>query len=444
MSDTAGKRIAKNTGLMFIGKGGGAIFNVLVLWAVTNAVDTVTVGLVFLIHSTMLLIGELGAFKSWQALIKYGVPHIKRDNINGLHRLIRFSIGVDLVTAFMAFVIAEVFLWIGAELIGLSPDVRYLAMAYCVSILMRQRSASIGVLRLVDRFDLLAMHSVVLPFTRFVGAVIVWRSGGGITEFVIVWFIAGIFEHFVLWALALGVLRKRGLLKGLFSKRPSLREPEAGLWRFSLTAHIDASMVVAKQELPLLLAGGVLGPAFAAVFKVAVQIASVLTRGTQQLDEVIYPELAKLVEAGETWRIWPLILRTGAILVAIALFTGGLVAAFGPQVLSRLLGQDFGPSAGIALLLLLAGAISAAYSPLLPTLYAAGRPGQAAIARAAGVVVLLVLFVVFTASIGPLGSGWAFIIGDTVALILAGVLTQRALARQMREDDKPPSPDRTP
>lgn len=436
MSDTTGKRIAKNTGLMFIGKGGGAIFNVLVVWAVTNAIETTAVGMLFLIHSTMLLIGEVGAFKSWQALIKYGVPHYNKNNVEGLHRLIRFSIGVDLLMAIVACGVAEVFVWFGAELIGLSADLRFLAMAYCLSILMRQRSASIGVLRLVDRFDLLAMHSVVLPFVRFIGAVIVWLTGGGIGEFVLVWFVAGVFEHFILWALALRVLHTRGLLKGLFSKLPRLNQPEAGLWRFSLTAHIDASMVVAKQELPVLLAGGVLGAAFAAVFKIAIQIASVLVRGTQQLDEVIYPELAKLVEAGETWRIWPLILRTAAILVAIALVTGGLVAAFGPQFLSAVMGTDYGPSAGIALLLLLAGAISAAYSPLLPALYAAGRPGQAAIARAVGVMVLLVLFVVFSRAFGPAGSGWAFIIGDTIALILAGVLTQRALALQIRKDNE--------
>lgn len=438
--DTAGKRIAKNTGLMFIGKGGGAVFNVLVLFAAANTLETAAVGMLFLIHSTMLLMGEVGAFKSWQALIKYGVPHYKLRDIESLHKLIRFSIGVDLVMAIFACLVAEVFLYFAAELIGLSDEVRGIAMAYCLTILLRQRSASIGVLRLLDRFDLLAIHSVVLPFTRFAGAILVWALGGGIPEFVLIWFIAGVLEHFVLWGMAIWVLKREALLAGLFASPPVLRAPEKGLWQFSLTAHIDASMVVAKQELPLLLAGGVLGPAFAAVFKVAVQISSVLVRGTQQLDEVIYPELAKLVEAGETWRIWPLILRTGGILVAIALFTGGLVAAFGPQALSKLMGTDYGPSAGIALLLLLAGAISAACSPLLPTLYAAGRPGQAAIARAAGVVVLLVLFVTFSRSIGPMGTGWAFIIGDTISLILSVILTQRALSRQIEQDNHNANP----
>ncbi|MEO1474111.1 MAG: hypothetical protein AAFS03_09270, partial [Pseudomonadota bacterium] len=174
---------------------------------------------------------------------------------------------------------------------------------------------------------------------------------------------------------------------------------------------------------------GVLGPAYAAIFKVAVQIASVLVRGTQQLDEVIYPELARMIHGGEAKRVWPLVIRAGAILVAIAVAVGAVVAALGPDVLSWALQTDYRPSAPLAMLLLFAGAISGAYAPLLPTLYAAGRPDQALLARGAGVVVLLILFVVLAKTIGSLGPGFAFIIGDTIALVFAATLTQRALTR---------------
>jgi len=165
-----------------------------------------------------------------------------------------------------------------------------------------------------------------------------------------------------------------------------------------------------------------------------VQISSILVRGTQQLDEVIYPELAQMINQGKADKIWPLVIRSGAILVAIAVCVGTLVSLFGPEALSALLQKDYGASAPLATLLLLAGAVSAAYAPLLPTLYAAGRPGQAAIARATGVGVLLILFIVLARVVGPLGPGWAFVIGDLVALVIAAILTQRALAHQIAQD----------
>lgn len=430
----AGRRIAKNTGLMFGGKGSGAIFNVLVLFVVGRAVSAQALGVLFIIHAFMLTTAELGSFKSWQALIRFGVPHLSTGDTPSLHKLLRFSIGLDLIMAVLACLAAEVFLWFGHELIGLDEKYVPLAMGYCGLILLRLKSASFGVLRVLDRFDLLALHAVIMPFSRFIGSVIVWILGGGIEAFVLVWFVAAIIDYLVLWAFALREMSRAGLLRGLFAKPPTLRAPETGLWAFSWTANIDSSIAVAKQELPVLLAGGVLGPAFAAVFKVAVQIASVLVKGTQQLDEVIYPELAHMINQGKTSQIWPLLIRTGAILVSIALAVGAVVAVFGPAVLSQVLQEDYGASAGIATLLLLAGAISAAYTPLLPTLYAAGRPGQALIARAAGVSALLIFFVILAQAIGPLGSGWAFIIGDSIALIMAVWLTQRALRQQINLD----------
>ena len=141
-----------------------------------------------------------------------------------------------------------------------------------------------------------------------------------------------------------------------------------------------------------------------------------------------------MIHRGEANKVLPLIVRSSGILVAIALFVGLIVGLFGPDVLSTLLQKDYGQSAPLAVLLLVAGAISAAYAPLLPTLYAAGRPGQAAIARGMGVGVLLILFVVFANAIGTLGPGWAFIIGDLVAFVIAALLTQRALARQIASD----------
>lgn len=434
MSETAGKRIAKNTGLMFGGKGGGAVFNVLVLLVVGRALGLEVAGSLFLIHSTMLTAAELGGFKSWQALIKFGVAHRERNDTGALHKLLRFSVGLDLASAILAFLAVEIFLYFGAGLIGLEPHYKLIAMGYCSVILLRQKSAAIGVLRLIDRFDLLALHAVVMPFSRLTGSLIAWALGGGLAGFVTVWFVASIADYVVLWVFAVRELRREGLWKGLFSKPPTLRAPEAGLWRFSWTANIDSSIAVAKQEIPVLLAGGVLGAAYAAVFKIAVQIASVLVKGTQQFDEVIYPELAQMTHKGEANKIWLLIIRSGAVLVGIAAIVGTVVGVWGPAALSYLLQKDYGPSAPLATLLLIAGAISAAYAPLLPTLYAAGRPGQAAIARATGVTVLLVLFVVLAKTIGPMGPGWAFIAADMVTLAMAIILTQRAIARQISAD----------
>lgn len=436
VSKEAGERIAANTGLMFIGKGGGAVFNLIVMVLATRALPVAELGALFILHAFMLLASELGTFKSWQALIRFGVPHLQAGDTPALHRLLRFTLGLDMITALIGSIVAAAVLWFGHSVLNLDSAYLPIALTYCLLILLRLRSSSLGILRLIDRFDLLAMQSLTMPICRFIGVLVAIQIGGGFETFVLVWAIAALMDYVALWGLALWQLKANGLLDGLFSKPPTLKSPEQGLWSFCWIANIDSSIAVAKQELPVLLAGGVLGPAFAAVFKIAQQIASILVRGTQQLDEVIYPELAKMVDAGETHRIWPLILRTGGIMVAIAMGVGLLVATLGPDILSYVMRKDYGPSAQLALFLLLAAAISAACAPLLPTLYAAGKPGRALLARASGVMVLLVLFVVLSRTIGADGPGWAFIIGDTVSLVIAIAVTQHTLSRQVDLDLK--------
>ncbi|MEO1407792.1 MAG: hypothetical protein AAFV54_15095, partial [Pseudomonadota bacterium] len=148
MTDTpgsdAGRRIAKNTGLMFGGKGTGAVLNVLVLVVVGRSLSPTVFGSLLIIHATMLAFAELGTFKSWQALIKFGVPHLKSGDTSALHRLIRFSLGLDIWSAMAAFVAAELFLWFGHSLIGLDENYRNLAMTYCLLIIARQRFTAIG------------------------------------------------------------------------------------------------------------------------------------------------------------------------------------------------------------------------------------------------------------------------------------------------------------
>lgn len=440
MSDTAGKRIAKNTGLMFGGKGLGAVLNVLVLLVAANALDPVVFGTLLILHAFVRTAAELGTFKSWQGLIRFGVPHHKAGNVPALHKLLRFCMGLDLVMAMLATGGAIAFLVLAHNLIRLPVDLLGIAVPYCLLILFRQRATSLGVLRLIDRFDLLALHALVIPCVRLIGSLIVWQAEGGLIGFVWVWFMASLFDYIVLWLMALRELHRNNLLKGLFVHPPTLKSPEAGLWGFSWIANIDSSLAIAKMELPLLVAGAVLGPAYAAVFKVAQQIASVLVKGTQQLDEVIYPELAKMIEAGEARLVWPLVLKTGALLVATAIVVGGIVAALGPDVLARLIDETYRESAPLALLLLLAGAISGAAAPLMPTLYAAGYPERALYARGAGVVLMLSLFVYLAHKLGELGPGYAFIIGDVLALGLAVWLTQKTLKDRIAKDDNQTTP----
>src|SRR3546814_3454387 len=63
---------------------------------------------------------------------------------------------------------------------------------YGLSVLFMVTATPTGLLRLYDRFDLLAVQTNVGALARLAGAAAVFLAGGGITDFLLVWFAASV------------------------------------------------------------------------------------------------------------------------------------------------------------------------------------------------------------------------------------------------------------
>jgi len=72
------------------------------------------------------------------------------------------------------------------------------SLAYCTVILFRQINVAIGVFRLFDQFFVLAMRALVMPSIRLGGVLIAGLQGWGLTELLIVWFVASLASYLVL------------------------------------------------------------------------------------------------------------------------------------------------------------------------------------------------------------------------------------------------------
>ena len=429
-----GKRIAKNAGLMAGGKGLGVVLALAVLVVAARALTPEQLGALLLTHAYVVVFAELAAFKSWQAIIRYGSAHASKGNLPALQKILRFCIALDITSAAIAVIVAICLYPIIYQLIGLPPEMLLPGMVYCSLIAFNQRSASTGVLRLIDRFDLLAAHTIVMPFFRLTGGLIAWAMGAGFTGFLIVWFIASLISHLSLPMLASRELHRQNMWTGLFDKPLSLKAPETGIWKFVWMANLDATLSLGDSQLAKLLAGAIFGPAFTAVFSVAQEISNILSRGAMLLDRAIYPELAKMVHEGDANKVWPLIVRTGLALLAVGVAISGIVALFGPAMLTNGLGEAYAAAVPLAILFLISASIVAAAVPLYPALYAIGKPEHALLARGCGIVIYLSLFVVFSLTIGRTGPGWAAIIGNLVGLTCVAMLVKRDLTNHVGGD----------
>jgi len=228
-------------------------------------------------------------------------------------------------------------------------------------------------------------------------------------------------------------LKKRHLVKAIFTTKSSLRRPRKGLWPFMIKSNIDSTLAAATQHLPALMVMGIFGSAWVAIYRIAEEAAKLLSEGFKLLDQVIYPELAKMVSLGEADKIWRLVKSTALMLLGFGLFMAVLVQIGGPALLGRIFSADYEQAGPLTALLVLAAALMGIAAPLYPVLYAADRPERAIYARGAGVLVYITAFIGFSFTIGKMAPGWAAILSNLTAVLILVYLAKRTLKRTVKK-----------
>ena len=438
---TVGRRVAANTGWMVGAKALAAILGLGSLVLTTQTLPIASVGIILFLHAYMLFFAEVATFQSWQAVIRFGTHDVENGDTNALGRLIRFCIALDFVGAIVAFILAIGGLFFLDAILPLLPSfedqdgivnvtqLTELGMIYSLLILVHQGGASTGIFRLFDKFKPLALQVLVMPVFRLIGVIIAASSGAGLHGFLTAWFVGSLLGYLSLPVLALLELKSRNLLNAVFSEWPKLKTNREGMWPFAWKANIDASLATGTTHLPLLLVMPIFGPAFVGVFKVAEEVARLLSEGVLLLDRVIYPEYARMMERGQSAHIWRIVIKAGAIMLAGGLALSAFVAIVGPYLIPSMFGAEYNDAIILSILLVLAASLMGVAAPLYPVFFAAGKPGRAIYARLAGLVLYVVLVFVLSALIGKTGPGWAAIGGNLLAVILAAWLAKRTLEK---------------
>lgn len=457
MRGSVGKRVAANTGLMVGARGLGAIIGLLTLIILINTLDKPEAGRVLFLHSYMLFFAEVATFQSWQALIRFGTDDVRDKDHTKFLGLTRFCISLDALSAVLAYVAAialfGLLVLIAPIVPGLSDSFSageggirglFVPLAlYCTLVLFNQHGASIGVFRVFDKFKVLALHALVMPVLRLIGAIIVVLNGGGMIGFLMAWYAASLIGYVVLPILAIIELKARHIWTPLWQAKSGLSLKRKGLWPFVWKSNADSTLATGTTHLPSLLVTPLLGEAFLPIFKLAEEIAKLLSEGVLLLDRVIYPEFARLVSEGRGRNLYGLVLKSAVIALAIGLIFSGILALFGPGVIAHFFGAGFEDTTLLAILLVLGASMLGISAPIYPVLYAVDRPGLAIIARGAGLLAYVILCITLCLSIGSMGPGWAALIGNGLAVIIGAAMVKRVLTKLGDAPmlDIPPSSD---
>jgi O-antigen/teichoic acid export membrane protein len=407
------RRIAKNVGWLAGSRGFTGVVSLAYLAIAARALGPKAFGSFTLILTYGQLISNLVQFQSWKGVIRYGAVHAAANDRDRLGRLFGFTATLDWASAVLGFVLALVAVpWI-APLLHWNASEQQSAALFGGFLLLTTGATASGMLRLFDRFDIMAYTEAAAPIVRLLGAAIAWAAGGGVGTFLIVWAAAAATQVAVQWIAALFVHGSR-IAIGRRAFMAVLRENRRIL-RFMFQTNLSNSLSLFWMQLGTLAVGAVAGPVEAGGFRIAQRLATAIVKPIEPITRALYPELARLVAQDEHRMMRHVLLRMSAIAAGLATLVVLISGIWGSNILGLVAGRQFGFAHGFLFVLSIAAAIDLAGFALEPFHIAHGRSGRVLRSRAIGALIYLLLLAVLLR--GMRGEGAAIAaIGASLAI----------------------------
>ena len=421
--DSSFRSLIKNTSYQAISKVAAALFSLATLAFASRGLGPAQFGLLVLIQSYVQSASGIAKFQSWQVIIRFGSAALASGDPGPLRRAIGFSLGLDLISAVVGVVAAVALLpWLAPWLYIPDTEVVH-AMLYCLLLPTMAAATPIGVLRVLDRFDLIGWQATITPTLRGILTGVAWALNAKLETYLLFWFGTALVGDAYFWVMAWRELRRRGLAGGI---RPALRpDPKIlpGAWRFAVNVNLTMSMNAAAGPVANLLVGGILGPAAAGIYRIARSLAKSIGSPAEMLENSFYPEVMR--QDFNTMKPWKLMLRSAAVAGLIGSAIGAVILIGGHYLISAIFGAEYIGAYPVVAIMTIATLLSAISFPVTPALYALHRTNIPVASKSWATATFLLALYPLCRWAGINGAGFAYVIGDVLGITLMLIALRR-------------------
>ena len=419
------RSLLKNSSYLGASRIVAAIAAIATLAFTGRALGVTLFGLLILIHSYAQAASSLAKFQSWQVIVRYGGQGLAAGRPEDFKVATGFALGLDILSGIVGMLLAMAVLPLIGGWFGIPDQYIMFAIIYCTVIPTMQAMTPGGVLRTLDRFDLVAWQGTTYPIARMILAGIAFAMDAPFIAYLAIWYVTDLGGDLYLWWLTWRELKRRGMTDAM---RPKLKpHPLQGAWRFAIRVNLTSSLTAAWGPIARLLVGGLLGPASAAIYMVAATLADSAQKPTDLLTRAFYPEVMRMDVS--TKRPWKLMLR-GAALAAMFGVAALLIGVLAGELIIRLIfGDQFASAYPVLIVLMVAPFLIMISFPLPPMLYALHRDDAPLTARIVGTIVYFAIVAPLSWKFGVTGAAAAFVIGTAVMVAILVLQLWREYAR---------------
>jgi O-antigen/teichoic acid export membrane protein len=418
------RSLLKNSSYLGVSKGVAAICGVATLAFAGRGLGVLMFGTLILITSYVKAVSGIAKFQSWQLIVRYGGHGVAHGDPEHFKVATGFAFALDMLSGIAGLLVGAALLPFIGGWVGINHQYLWLGMLYCSVLPIMASATPDGVLRVLDRFDLISWSGTLSPIVRAILAGIAFATDAGFPAYVAIWFLTDVIGNLYPWYLGWRELRRNGLLEGI---RPTLKPNVLpGAWRFAIDVNLASSVQAVWGPIGRLVVGGLLGPAGAALFRVASTLADSAQKPADLLGKAFYPEVMRMDLTSK--QPWKLMLRGTAAVSAIAVVAILIMLIGGKPLMQLIFGKEFLGAYAPLVILMVIPFIGIFSFPLTPMLYALGRSDGPLKAKLLGSAIFFV-------AIAPLSWQWN-VVGAAIALVLANVVNTAAMMIQLRGEHR--------
>ena len=404
------RRLLTNAGYLLSGRLVGDLFGFLSIVIAARALGPELFGTLVLIQTYVFAVDLLINFQSWQALVKYGAAHFEASNKRGLKGLFKVGIYLDLSTAVLGCLVSVIAAqWVG-DWQDWGRETVDLARLYSIVILFNIAGVPTAIIRLADRFKLLAFQSGITGVVRLAGVAIAVAYDLGFPFFLGIWMATDIVGFLTKLFLGWKVYREQDLVAEQSEGCKEVFRENPGLLRFVLTTNCHSTVRMSTNEFDLLVVAGILGAPAAGLFKVVKQITGILIRTVAPLSQAIYPELAKKWATQQLDEFRHLVRSSiwmGMVPAVLALIA---FAAVGDLGIHYSFGSQYVAAYETAIIYLVAVAIAMSSFAYQSVMLSMGRSGESFKILLVATIVYFVVLVPSLRQFGLPGAAWSYLL----------------------------------
>jgi len=348
------RKLVINIGILLGGNTIAMVLGVITLGFNARALGATGLGILTLIQTYALILERLFAQDSWQPFVKMAAEAQAASDLQKIWSITAVGLAFDLGATLLSGVTAILLLFLVGDMIGFEGSALQLAQIFSATLFFRLSGTPTGVLRLFDRFSIVTGIVVIEAVVRLVVTMLLFLYEEPLSAYVITYGAIFIFRNVFLVGAGWQELRRQGVPINRNIWRP-LKVFGHEYWRFSYASWLASAMNVSRQNGDVLLLGGLVGPAAVGIYSIGARIAQIASRFAEPVQQVIYPEVARMHSSGRTREMRKLVLVAGVITGGVGMMGLLVLSVVGLQVITLIAGRGF--EAAYVPLMQLSGAV---------------------------------------------------------------------------------------